>query len=133
MRIEDIGLVQRITSEVFCLLYTFLCIMCLLVVPSNGQHNFRFTIQSDMRIFLIVVLVFAGIIDTIYKRAWLTSCHWGLLYTFLFLTHRVTLNDMAPQVLHTLSNSSMRHMPLSASTRAPASNVHSLVTGCLCT
>ena len=33
----------------------------------------------------------------------------------------------------TLSNSSIRQTPLSAKTRAPASSVHSLVTGCLCT
>ena len=33
----------------------------------------------------------------------------------------------------TLSNSSIKQTPLSAKTSAPASSVHSLVTGCLCT
>ena len=49
---------------------------------------------------------------------------WIHLFKSLTIFSSVTL---------TLSNSSIKHTPLSANTRAPASRVHSRVTGCLCT
>lgn len=39
-------------------------------------------------------------------------------------------SGLKPETLLTLSNSSIKQTPRSAKTRAPASNVHSLVTGC---
>ena len=54
----------------------------------------------------------------------------ALLVKFTFASERVNLRKYQ---MRTLSNSSIKQTPLSANTRAPASSVHSLVTGCLWT
>ena len=52
------------------------------------------------------------------------------LSVHFYLGHNLTNGHThTPTAQHTLSNSSMRHTPLSARTKAPASRVHSFVKG----